>query len=63
VLPDFEQDGHVHFDDEVEDMEAPVKEVAVPARPVQDSSPDMSSRTTTPKTTVTDDDIRSAVFV
>jgi hypothetical protein len=60
---DFEQDGHVHFDDKLKGIEAPAKEVAVPARPVQDSSPDMSSRTTTPKTTVTDDDIRSAVFV
>jgi hypothetical protein len=59
---DFEQDGHVHFDDKLKGIEAPAKEVAVPARPVQDSSPDMSSRTATPKTTVTDDDIRSAVF-
>jgi ribosomal protein L37E len=43
-------------------MEVQVKEVAVPARTVQDSSPDMSSRMKTSKTTMTDDDIRSAVF-
>ncbi|GMF51241.1 unnamed protein product [Phytophthora fragariaefolia] len=60
---DAEQDGHVRFDDEVEDIETEISEVTeLPLSGLEGPSLEAAPKTSSSRRTVTDEDIRNAVF-
>ncbi|GMF49336.1 unnamed protein product [Phytophthora fragariaefolia] len=63
VESDAEQDGHVRFDDEVEDIETGTPEAAALPRFVWEGSRlKAAPKTSASKPTITDEDIRNAVI-
>ncbi|GMF15392.1 unnamed protein product [Phytophthora fragariaefolia] len=60
---DTEQDGHLRFDNEVEDIETGIPEAtALPRSVLEGPSLEPAPKTSSSRPTVTDEDIRNAVF-